>query len=269
MIKRVCLAILGIFVIIFSLSVTFIPVLGTARVSEKEPQPTTTSEAYIPSELETNFLEYIYTTDLIQLQELMQECLDRQTNAHNMAEAARLCGYAEDHSVILLAKEEYENAQVLYEKYKNDYEELIREFGEEYPVATEVWIYLKNLGYNDYICAGIIGNMMAETTGGTLALRYDVGTSHYGLCQWSTYYYPEMVGSTLEEQLDFLRDTIEYQIDYGGFVYQSDFGYDEFIQLEDEREAALGFAMAYERCAPEHYWVRADFAEIAYNFFVR
>ena len=38
----------------------------------------------------------------------------------------------------------------------------------EYPVATEIWMFLKNCGYNDYVAAGILGNMMAEVGGNTL-----------------------------------------------------------------------------------------------------
>ena len=39
---------------------------------------------------------------------------------------------------------------------------------DEYPEAYKIWHYLKKLGYNDYVCAGIMGNIMAECGGQTL-----------------------------------------------------------------------------------------------------
>lgn len=226
----------------------------------------------VPIELVGNPLIYIETDNRAELKELMVECEQKKIDAHDMAEAARACGYAEDHPVILLAKDEWKNADELYKIYKEKCNSLIKtEAWEKYPVAAECWVYLKDLGYNDYICAGIIGNMMAEVGGGTLNIQYwlySPGGSFYGICQWSKQYFPEVHGSDLQNQLHFLRDTIKEQIDYAGFLYQSGFNYEQFLELEDEREAALAFAMVYERCAKQHYWCRADYAEIAYNYFV-
>ena len=42
------------------------------------------------------------------------------------------------------------------------------------PIATEIWLYLKKQGYNDYVCAGILGNIMAEVGGQTLNIRHMV-----------------------------------------------------------------------------------------------
>ena len=232
---------------------------------------TTTSEVYIPSEnleIEGNFLNYVHTNDKKQLKELITECENRKEHAHQMAEAARACNYSESHIIIQLAKEEWSNADRLYNIYKTKYDSIP---WDEYPIANEVWIYLKDLGYNDYVCAGIMGNMMAETAGGTLNLDYTRKNStgkFYGLCQWSLYYYPEVKGMGFEEQLNYLKDTIKEQIDYAGFIYKKGFNYNQFLNLQDEREAALAFAMAYERCAKQHYYIRCDYAEIAYNYFV-
>ena len=252
---------------------------------------TTNSEDYIPSEtIETVSLEpqieyievpielvgnpliYIETNNRAKLKELMAECEQKKIDAHSMAEAARACGYAEDHPVIILAKDEWKNADELYKIYKEEYNGLIKaEAWEEYPIATECWFYLKDLGYNDYVCAGIIGNMMAETAGGTLNLDYTIKDStgrFYGLCQWSLYYYPEVEGIGFKEQLNYLKDTIKEQIDYAGSIYKKGFNYNQFLNLQDEREAALAFAMTYERCAKQYYYIRCDYAEIAYDYFV-
>ena len=237
----------------------------------------TNSEDYIPSEnvktspieLTGNLLVHIETDNYFQLKELINECEQRKNDAHNMAEAARACGYAENHPVIILAKNEWEIANSLYIKYKEKYSNIVKlKAWKEYPVATECWVYLKSLGYNDYVCAGILGNMMAEVGGGTLDLQWDLGDSFYGLCQWSTYYRPEAKGLNVQKQLELLKNTIKEEIDYAGFIYKYGFDYNQFIQMENTREAALAFAMTYERCAKQYYYIRCDYAEIAYNYFV-
>ena len=40
----------------------------------------------------------------------------------------------------------------------------------KYPVATYIWRYMKDLGWSDAVCAGIMGNMMAEVGGHTLLI---------------------------------------------------------------------------------------------------
>ena len=141
----------------------------------------------------------------------------------------------------------------------------------KYPVATEVWNYMKALGWSDAICAGIMGNMMAEVGGHTLNLRYDAydkNKAYYGLCQWSGKYYPQIQGTDLKTQCDFLRDTIKKQIDIYGKRYASGMNYKEFLKLEDPKEVALCFAIAYERCSSATYSVRQTNAVKAYDYFV-
>lgn len=235
----------------------------------------TTSEDYIPSEsietvqLDGNFLKYVKTNDTNKLKKLMEEAEMRKAEAHNMAEAARACGYSETHPIITLAKREWSVANVLYNKYKEAYESI---WYSEYPVATEIWLYLtEELGYNNYVSAGILGNIMAEVGGGTLNIRYDLynsSRSHYGMCQWSMYYYPETKDLDLQGQLNYLAQTIADQITYAGSNYRPKFNYEQFLLIEDEQEAALAFACCYERCASRHYQVRIQYATIAYNYFV-
>ena len=270
---------------VLSLALVCVIILSRTIIAFASEVNTTNSEDYIPSEtIETVSLEpqievpielmgnpliYIETNNRAELKELMAECEQKKIDAHSMAEAARACGYAEDHPVIILAKDEWKNADELYKIYKEEYNGLIKaEAWEEYPVATECWFYLKDLGYNDYVCAGIIGNMMAEVGGGTLNLQWWLGDSFYGLCQWSTYYRPEAKGLDVPAQIDMLRDTIKAEIDNAGIIYKSELNYQKNLEVEEEREAALAFAMAYERCAKQYYWCRADYAEIAYDYFV-
>lgn len=142
---------------------------------------------------------------------------------------------------------------------------------EEYPVATTIWLYLKDLGYSDYVCAGILGNIMAEVGGQTLKIQYelyDKSGKYYGICQWSNAYYPQVHGTTLDYQLNFLRDTIQKEFKIFGYIYQNGFTYDKFLQLTDEEAAAMAFAKVYERCGSGSYSVRQKNAKKAYNYFV-
>ena len=137
----------------------------------------------------------------------------------------------------------------------------------EYPVATYVWNYLKELGYNDYVCAGIMGNLMIETGGYTLNLDpYAYGGDYYGICQWSAYYCPGIQGAGLDTQLNYLANTIEYEINVYGFNYSSTMDYNEFLQMADAGEAAKVFGQCYERGAGSD--VRAECAYAAYAYFV-
>lgn len=142
----------------------------------------------------------------------------------------------------------------------------------EYPVAAQIWQYMKNLGWNDYVCAGIMGNLMAEVGGQTLNIQYNLyssGGGYYGMCQWSKKYHSEIYGvNDLNSQCDYLRDTIKYEIDTFGYKYQQGFCLDTFLNLTDAQQAALAFAKTYERCASGSYGIRQQNAIKAYNYFV-
>ena len=140
-----------------------------------------------------------------------------------------------------------------------------------YIVATYVWNYLKEAGFNDYVCAGIMGNLMAETGGQTLNLNWEAWSegSYYGIAQWSKKFYPNVIGKNLTEQCDFLLDTIKYEFDTFGYAYSKGFNYDKFLELDNEKEAALAFAKCYERCNSAYYSVRESNATKAYEYFGR
>lgn len=140
----------------------------------------------------------------------------------------------------------------------------------EYPVATEVWLYLKNeMGYSDHAAAGIIGNMMAECGGHTLDLKWGVynPSKHYGLCQWSARYYPEMQGATLEEQLEFMKKSFPEVINRYGYLYAKGFDYEQFITMNDCGDAAIAFCVIYERPGGSQNY-RRGLAQKAYDYFV-
>ena len=259
--------------------VALIALITTIDGGSLSRQKTTVSEANIPSEppievsinFEPNYHEYIETDDINEITNLMNECLAEMDNAHIMAEAARALGYDENHPIIKLAQQEYEDAKIHYDLYRIKYNELGWDIkAQEYPEATEIWLYLKGVGYSDYVCAGILGNIMAEVGGNTLKLKpliFSKDYNFYGMCQWSMKYYPEAKNLSLKKQCEFLTGNIEKEIDIFGYKYKKKFTYQDFINLTDEREVALAFAKSYERCASSYYNVRKDNAEIAYEYF--
>ena len=213
---------------------------------------------------------------------------ERQRLAHELANKARELGFPEDHPTIVAAKEIWNASEVKKEDYQNAFEHMKtqlaileeeerkqaaeearwEEKAAQYPNATYIWRYLKNLGYNDYVCAGIMGNLMTEVGGQTLNIQYWLyGNGFYGMCQWNKAY-PSIWGKDLAEQCNFLRDTIEYEFNTYGRNYQSGFNYQSFLSLTNSRSAALAFAKVYERCGSSTYGIRQNNAEKAYNYFV-
>lgn len=271
--------ILAVIIFILLLLLLFIPMI---TAEGKENNGTTISEVDIPSgniiievvnpsvKLQGNFLYYTKPTDpKRQLPVLIEKCQERKKAADELAAAAKACGYPSDHPIIKLAYEEWVCANKALKLYEKQYEEVL--YGakyDEYPTATEVWVFLKKLGYNDFVCAGILGNMMAEVGGGTLDLQWYLGEDYYGLCQWNKYWYPEVYQADVSTQLKYLRDNIEDEFNYAGRKYKENFYYEDFLEIKDEREAALSFAMCYERCNSKYYEIRANYAEVAYDYFV-
>ena len=132
-----------------------------------------------------------------------------------------------------------------------------------YSQATKVWNGLKAAGLNDYVCAGIIGNIMAEVGGQTLDIsrwpKYSQN-SYYGICQWAGGRKQRLLndfGTTLEDQISFLTVELFEVIPKGN----------SFYNMQDEKEAALYFAKYYERCGSGSYSVRQTNATKALKYF--
>ena len=141
---------------------------------------------------------------------------------------------------------------------------------EEYYYATNVWKFLRQRNFSQAAACGIIGNMMVETSGGTLALKpyiYSSSGNYYGLCQWSKKYYSGAFELPFEYQLDYLLGTISWEFKTFGWLYKEGFTLEDFLNLEDPAEAALVFAKVYERCGPASYGLRQKAAEVAYEYF--
>lgn len=168
---------------------------------------------------------------------------------------------------------EYEETITAIEAEEARIEAMWSEKAGEYPVATQVWRYMKEeLGWNNYVCAGVMGNMMAEVGGQTLNLQPYLyghsGANYYGLCQWSSRYYPSIQGADVNAQLDFLASTVKKELDTYGYLFRSGLDYEAFCNLTNAEDAAMAFAKAYERCGSGSYGVRQRNAIKAYNYFV-
>lgn len=240
--------------------------LGCSIPVEAAAETSSSIETVIISEDEKE-----YTSE--ELTELISEQEARMEAAHAMAEAARDLGYLENHDVILLAQEEYAEADALRREYQaklevQQEEDKWAEKEAEYPEATYVWKYLTSYGYSDVVAAGILGNIMVEVGGNTLAINSSLSSSTYsGMCQWSTRYYPQAIGLDLEGQCELLTDTIQGEFKSFASLYQKGFSYESFLQLTDPKDAAVAFAKVYERCASGSYVKRQSCAAVAYAYF--
>lgn len=258
--------------------ITFLMIITTSTPVIAE---TTTSEANIPSEtIQLIPVGYIVieSDDLDIITMGIEETKSIKIQAHAMAEAARGLGYPEDHPVIKVAQAEFKAANAAYKYYVAKAEELKQMtaadrtlvWESEYPAAAYVWQYLDKKSFNDYIKAGIMGNLMAECGGQTLALNWQAWSSdgYYGIIQWSKKYYPSIIGKDLEGQCDFLMSNIESVFNTYGKNYKSNFNYEQFLSLDDEKEAALAFAKCYERCSSASYEKRKSNATKALKYFL-
>lgn len=291
--KIICLvAILSLFVLGIG---TAIGLTASANQSIPTEPVTTISEAYIPSEpsepvLETEPEEEIIILEVVEVERVEPATLDeantaledaifRRDTTKSVYEGLLLLDYDTEHPAVVMAKTDFENAEADVEYYTEQQlirqeEENWRVRAEEYPVATQAWLYMKNeLGFSDIVCAGIMGNMMAECGGcWTSDLDWDVSSSSgFGMIQWLGGRKQQLFsiyGSnpSVENQLDFVKDEL-----YGtnGVTKQvTDSQLDKIINAETPEDCAYAFACYYERCGEGHRWVRRDYARHAYEYFV-
>lgn len=145
-------------------------------------------------------------------------------------------------------------------------------FSPEYLKAAEIWSIMKEFGWSDAACAGILGNIMREVGGGTLSgineTRFNKRGTHFGLCQWSAKYYPDIQPTktwmpSIREQMEFLRLTIR---EYNGHGFAYGFTEEYLMTAADPAEVAKLFCEGYER-PNEDSTKRESYAIIAYNYF--
>lgn len=250
------------------------PATSVATMKIENP----TEEVKVPEVLK-HFKEmtYVESNDKAVLTAELETCKDYEFRLINLMNNKDLVD--ERH----LVKEELIDVRGLISEYQEQVsaieaeeariEAMWSEKSGEYPVATQVWRYMKEeLGWNDYVCAGVMGNMMAEVGGQTLNLQPYLyghsGANYYGLCQWSSRYYPSIQGADVDAQLDFLASTVKKELDTYGYLFRNGLDYEAFCNLTDAEDAAMAFAKAYERCGSGSYGVRQTNALKAYNYFI-
>lgn len=143
----------------------------------------------------------------------------------------------------------------------------------EYPEARLIWNTIKSWGYSDNVVAGIIGNMMAEVGGGTLAglSNWHTDGCGYGLIQWTSgrqRLLKQLYGArpNIEQQLQFIRNELTGQNGVNRQVTEAQ--YNELLNAGSPEAAAMTFAKYYERCGSSYRAKRQTFARTAYNYFV-
>lgn len=293
--KRKIICLVAILSLLFAGLAATIAITASANQSIPTEPVATISEAYIPSKssepvLETEPEEEIIILEVVEVERVEPATLDeantaledaifRRDTTKSVYEGLLLLGYDTEHPAVVMAKTDLENAEADVKYYTEQQlirqeEENWRVRAEEYPVATQAWLYMKNeLGFSDIVCAGIMGNMMAECGGcWTSDLDWDVSSSSgFGMIQWLGGRKQQLFsiyGSnpSVENQLDFVKDEL-----YGtnGVTKQvTDSQLDKIINAETPEDCAYAFACYYERCGEGHRWVRRDYARRAYEYFV-
>ena len=280
----------GIIATVMALSCIGIIVFATPITAGGTLDPVATiSEADIPSEttsakeeviiLKNMVVERVEPTNYDEAVNALKKATFRRDIALSVYDGLVALGYADNHPAVALAKSDLDNAEAdvtYYADYKTIYEEQhkwdLR--AAEYPVATQAWLYMKNeLGFNDTVCAGIMGNMMAECGGcWTSDLNWDInGSSGYGMIQWLGSRKKQLFsiyGSkpSVENQLNFMKDEL-----YGtnGVTKQvTDSQLNKIMNAESPEECAFAFATYFERCGEGHRSIRRGYARRAYEYFV-
>ena len=280
--KNIIFAIFGI-VLVLGLTITSFAMEAQATTLED----TTISEAYIPSEaseeeiivLDIVEVTRIEPTTLEEAEQSYKIAINRYETAQNAYNSLISLGYLEEHPAVVLTSTEINNSEKdctyykeILEKFQEEHRWKVR--AEEYPVATQAWLYMKNeLGYSDIVCAGIMGNLMAECGGcWTSDLHYNVSSSSgYGMIQWLGGRKNQLFSiygnnPTVEEQLEFMNNEL-----YGtnGVTKQvTDAQLNEIMNASTPGECAYAFASYFERCAQKHRAPRRGYAETAYEYFV-
>ena len=265
-------------------------VFATAPIvtSDNISNPTTTiSEDYIPSEpttkaetiLENVEVKRVEPTTYEEALSFLEMATLRQESANSIYNGLITLGYAENHPATIMAKTDIETTQADL----NYYQEQITIWSEklkwekcaaEYPVATQVWLYMKNeFGWSDTVCAGIMGNMMAECGGcWTSDLDWDAnGSSGFGMIQWLGGRKKQLFSiygesPSIENQLHFMKDEL-----YGtnGVTKQvTDSQLNKIMNAKSPEDCAFAFATYFERCGEGHRAIRKGYARRAYEYFV-
>lgn len=224
--------------------------------------------------IEPTSLAYI-VIDSVNIKELeveLEYCKAQLALVQTALSNVSALGYPDTCELILALQEDFEN----YSSYISYYEEKIKELKEltyqeqyaEYPAATYIWYFMKERGWSDIVCAGIMGNIMQEVGGRTLDINYLHSNNYYGICCWKKEYHPEVVDKDLEGQCIYLVETLVSCMNNSGYLYEDNYTYEDFLAAETIEEAANAFMVVYERPGHTESPKRIENAEKAYDYFV-
>ena len=252
-----------------------------------EPE-TTISEANIPSEavpeeetviLDAVEVERVDPTSYDHANTLVEEAENRLEIAQMILDGLTTLGYEPDHPAVVLAHTEVDNSTsdlAYYQEKQVEWEKIhkweVRKA--EYPAAAEAWLIMsEEFGWSDTVCAGIIGNLMAECGGcWTQDLDWQINTKHgMGMVQWIGGRRSQLVAlygenPTVREQMLFMKDELYGSNGVTKQVTESQLN--EIMNASSPEECAYAFASYYERCASQHRSPRRGYARTAYEYFV-
>ena len=259
---------------------------ASSELSSDEIIPTPTVEVEVPVVEDTEpihppiiFVSYSYIEGLsrIEIENQITALYDYISYLENACQI-----YSEVAAEIANVKEiisQYESRLAEIIEKENHYNRCYA----EYPLATTIWFYMKeNFGWSDAVCAGVMGNIMAEVGGGSpegalLLTAWESDSPHgLGLFQWTgtnkdsrrmkikaTYgEHP-----TIEEQLQFMY----YEVTGSNETIASPRYCEELSVMftcdSPERNAMI-FAIWFEGCNSAYRYPRQSYARYAYNYFV-
>lgn len=288
--KKNIIALICAIMLMIPMTITVFATPVSAPADESVPV-TTISEANIPSEtVPSEPEETVIILDTVEIErvkpateEEANACLEKSYERKEIAKSIRdgliSLGYAEDHPAVVLANEDISNTNIEIDYYKKEVAkwEKIREWNEKaakYPNAARAWKYMKEqFGWSDTVCAGIMGNFMAECGGcWTSDLNYSVNSKNgLGMVQWIGSRRKAIIkrygnSPTLEEQLEFMYDELYGTDGVRRQVSKKELG--KIMNASTPEECAMAFATYYERCAEQHRAPRKGYARTAYNYFV-
>ena len=288
--KKNIIALIYAIMLMILMTITVFATPVSAPADESVPV-TTISEANIPSEtVPSEPEETVIILDTVEIErvkpateEEANACLEKSYERKEIAESIRdgliSLGYTEDHPAVVLANEDIANTNIEIDYYKEEVTkwEKIREWNKKaakYPNAAKAWKYMKEqFGWSDTVCAGIMGNFMAECGGcWTSDLNYSVNSKNgLGMVQWIGKRREAIVkrygnNPTLEEQLEFMYDELYGTDGVRRQVSKKELG--KIMNASTPEECAMAFATYYERCAERHRAPRKGYARTAYNYFV-
>lgn len=249
--------------------------LNSVLVITATADPESAEMAVIEETIDINTLQNIYFQDI-----QYYECT---TSAEALAEITRINAYITQLRNCILeipaANEifivEIERMQQLKTAYKTDYtdlyayEEKWAKRAEEYPIATYVWLYMKNnFGWSDVVCAGVMGNIMGEI-GRDMKFEKWNHKIPYGMFQWlggrrkdiHRIYGEE---PTIDEQLEFMFDEL-YGTD-GVRKQVTNKQRDAILNGKTPEEVAMAFCRYFERPGGTGL-CRKGYARKAYEYF--